>query len=344
MKLSASSPVLISLIHLSDNEIKTLTSEIGFDPLLEPVQIYNWPKDAVPASRVDMWRIFDQVKPEFLAPYEQVFGFFIDCTDMHSMDRKPEIIVVDRRRQSSTNAAHENIMRLFKIQSEDMLFLWKGAWNPTGRGTHNGCRENESINRKMWTFEVVGNPDVPTIVGDPYPVFLLGPISEYQIRAVRAALMQEEGEYQFITVPNGDGTLEGLVRYFESPEFRHYEEPPHFFIAVDEETLDALPDPQEDDAEKWKPGDCSVILASASGCTASSPSYSVREYLGYGYGRTSLGGYGPHSAMNNLSTGNMDLFELIEPDDDGEEDEYGQCKPKKVFWSTFTPGDAVLDY
>ncbi|KAF2496704.1 hypothetical protein BU16DRAFT_339745 [Lophium mytilinum] len=287
MKLSASSTVLISLIHLSDAEIEALKSEIGSDPLLEPVQIYNWPKDAVPASRVDMWRIFDQVKQEFPAPYEQVFGFFIDCTHLHGLDRKPEVIVVDRRRASLDEAS---------------------------------------------------------IVGEPYPVFLLGPTTEYQIRAVRDVLMNEEGEFQFITVPNGDGTLESLVRYFESAEFRHYEEPPHIFIAVDEETLSTLPDQEEDDTEKWNPGDCSVIVASANGCTTRSPSYSVTEFLGYGYGRTSLDDYGPTSAMNNLNTANMDLWELIEPDDDCEKDEYGQCKPKRVFWSTFTPGDAVLDH
>ena len=58
----------------------------------------------------------------------------------------------------------------------------------------------------------------------------------------------------------GDGTINSLMAYFESPEFFQVNRKSlHHFIAADDITLSSLPDP-----ESYDPSGCTFILASAS--------------------------------------------------------------------------------
>lgn len=50
IKLRAFSPTLISLIHLSGEEIESLKDTIGSDSSLEPIHTYNWPTNTEPGS------------------------------------------------------------------------------------------------------------------------------------------------------------------------------------------------------------------------------------------------------------------------------------------------------
>ncbi|KAF2792713.1 hypothetical protein K505DRAFT_375880 [Melanomma pulvis-pyrius CBS 109.77] len=318
LKLKKDVPTVISLIHLSENEIEHMLAEINNDVENDTVKIINWPTDIEPGSTSDMWNIFERVKPDWstLAPYGEVFGFFIDSKQLNGPQREPKVILTCRFRVEESEKsgpdypdafAKENTMELSMLATRSVHEVWKAAWNPTGNATCSGARENDAMRRAMQspvaspTQEVIANPQAP-VVRSELPIFILEPITPTQEHALRALFGCETGVWQFVKVPGG---LDRLVRLFQSPEYLRYNQyPPYNFVAIDSVTLSAL-------KEGSKPN---VLLATSATVwhNRDDGTQIARDSVGYIIGRDLMYGYDDYELWENRCSQGRGLMSLIE--------------------------------
>jgi hypothetical protein len=301
LKLSKDKPTIISMVHLSESETISLLLEIGSNEAAGPVAIINWPADTEPASNSDIWNIFERIKPDWPSPIGETFFFTIDSFHLSGEEKKPEIImysrkIVDGRERGlgSTGFNVENKMNSFDVKCPGFYSAWECCFNPSGNGWSSSVRENDKMRVVLQqqcfytSFGSVTNPDIP-LIWDWLPVFILTEVTATQERDLRAWLSCDE-DLCFVKVPKAysDGTMNGLMKWFQSPDYICYlENPPLDFIAIDSITLAALPSFLADPEDAEKPGFLAATSASIWYASNVSAELATDE-VGYVVGRAKL--------------------------------------------------------
>ena len=339
-KMKEDEPTVVSLIHLSSAEVESMETEMNKDDE-RVVKIINWPSSIEPGSSADLWNIFEQIKASWsaVAPYEEVFGFFIDSICVSGPHNKPQVMQVCRSRIANENrdpsvdaVKTENTMTPVIIAIGSVLESWKAAWNPTGMGWLNGVRYNHAIREVErnpcipQTQFVITNPEAPTTVCD-LPVYTLGPITAIQEHALRDLFSSTYWEWQIFTVSSA-GSVESLVKWFQSSDYLHYnEEPPHDFVAVDTLTLSAL-----------NGGDPSFLLGTGATVWHEDGQYLARDEVGYVVGRCRMDECDGYDEWRSRCSMAMGLMSYIE--ESREEDDTGAGR---YYWDCFDEGDEDLN-
>lgn len=258
MKLEESKPTLISLFHLTDDEIDRIKTEVcSADTAGSAVDIINWPADIQPASQSDLWHIFDRVRPDWPLPCGEVFGFFIESHELEGENRCPELFMFKRQRIDPRDADAPEKGKVSFVEQPNIsghailrtsfLPAWRNAFNYQNDGsnsggvTTNGAMRFQIPNDSSSEMDIL-NPDNPVITFRDIPVFFLLPVNPVHERLLRLYFQPLYGDsMQVTTVPNGDGTIRSLMQWFQSPEFmRHHKSPPSNFFAADSTTIAEL--------------------------------------------------------------------------------------------------------
>lgn len=261
LRLKEEEPTILSMINLSEDEIKEIKNKIGPKDDME-VNIINWPASTSPASDEDIWRIFERIKPDWPSPCGEIYFFTIDTWYLSPTERRPEILMYSRKCidppvahvRSSTSLEVENLLHGDAIKPSMFFIAWETAFQPETWGSTSSVRQNNKMRtldlgldhipgvaNPWYNGKVVANPDVP-IIFEQMPVFLLGEVTNVQEHWLRDFF---NGDYtpNFVRVPAryADDTMKGLMKWLQSPGYMRYQEsPPYNFLAVDEFTLSQL--------------------------------------------------------------------------------------------------------
>jgi hypothetical protein len=339
-KMKEDEPTVVSLIHLSSTEVEVMETEMNKDDE-QVVKILNWPSSIEPGSSTDLWHIFEHMKASWsaVAPYEEVFGFFIDSVYLSGPHYKPQVMQVCRSRIADEDidpgldaVKIENTITPAAIATSSVRESWKAAWNPTGKGWLNGVRYNHAIREVKGDpciaqpQLVISNPEAPITACD-LPIYILEPITSTQEHALRALFSSAYWEWQIFTVPNA-GSVEGLVKWFQSLEYLRYnKEPPHDFVAVDALTLSALDD-----------GDPSFLLGTGATVWHEDGQYLARDEVGYVVGRCRMDECDSYDQWMSRCSMARGLMSCIE--ESSEEDDTGA---RRYYWDCFDEGDEELN-
>jgi hypothetical protein len=344
LKMKKDEPIVVSLIHLSVTEIEAMQAEMGKDGE-QDVKIINWPSDAECGSTTDLWNIFDHIKPDWseVAPYGEVFGFFIDSLHLSGPHYAPEVIQVCRshiadnyRGQDSAAFETENKVTPVAITTASLREKWTAAWNPTGGEWSNGVKDNYAIRGiggfpdRLQTQFVIANPEAP-LVACELPIFVLVAITSTQEHALRALFGSDVSAWQMINIPSASN-VRNLVKWFQSAEYLRYNKaPPSDFVAVDALALSALDGRKlllGTGATVWHEQDDGYQLA--------------RDEVGYIVGRCSMYEYDSYDQWTNSCSMAMGLMSYIEHsgEEDSDDDDYSEGE--RYYWDCFDQEDEEL--
>lgn len=357
LKLKESEPTIVSLIHLTESEIERISSAIGSSTEHGSVKIINWPADREPATNADAWFVFDRIKPDWPLPCGQVFGFFIDTNIITSADREPYLLMYSRRLFQTTNPASEErrevqykhkTMSGGRIQRGKFFEAWNIAWHPDVRGTTDGVAINDRMRRASLSnhyapgFWFITHPDYAFINSHvDIPIFVLQPITPIQEHKLRDAL-QGEIVSQFLHVPDGDGTLDSLMRYLQSAEFMRWRDrPPQDFLAIDKMAISTIEASQSHSSEGGSSSTSpSIILATSAMVWHETESGELaKDEVGYRVGRALLRDSDTYMMWSSSASQAMGLEGYM---DDGVEGEGGLVKGK-YYWDCFDEDDEELE-
>ncbi|KAF2021340.1 hypothetical protein BU24DRAFT_417006 [Aaosphaeria arxii CBS 175.79] len=246
LRLQIEKPVIISLIHLTDAELKEIQSDVGTDD----VDIINWPSDIDPATQTDTWHIFDRIKPDFPGENTKVHGFFIDSDNFAGPRREPELLLLTlelgeawcrglKGGDGVNTFTMENFLRGHAIEKNLFTDAWRATFVTPELEKENQMRGLNLHGMFSPVSVNIGNPHVPAVISE-LPVFVLQKITAVQERMLRDDCRHDWDE-QIVHVPRGDGTFRSLMRWFQTAEFMRYnEKPPRDFIAIDKITVAGL--------------------------------------------------------------------------------------------------------
>ncbi|OKL62437.1 hypothetical protein UA08_02671 [Talaromyces atroroseus] len=331
IKLDQSTLTLISLVHLSEDDITGIKTSIGTSTGLSGIVIYNWPESESPCSRADMYRLFSQLKPNIHPDCDETFVLFIDqnpaeleCYHIlraHKWTR-------ERNQSGEYEDFDTNVINIRALKDvQHAVNFWHMMWNPFENGGK-GIRQSDSrVNSALFNIgsnslyggysEMVANPDKLVITAD-IAIFVLAPMTETDLRIIRSYIMKDvEDEFCIYDVSKKlkSPNMEGLIGLFSTEEFvTNDQHLPSFFIAVDTQTLDiARSVMSQAHSTKVRRVDDSEALVVASnreislGFMDDMDNVYAEVNLGYAYARQS-----PEDAFStcvNLSVANMDFFE-----------------------------------
>ncbi|PLB53805.1 alpha/beta-hydrolase, partial [Aspergillus steynii IBT 23096] len=248
---------LISLVHLSEEDINGILSQPWTNEQIENVQIMNWPADEKPCSRGDLYRIFQAVKTPRSHDIDQAFAMFIDVLAEGS---GPRIFLAQEWKKE--NERGDNNIQLSRMEDlRDAMEIWHMVWNPfpndrQGGGVwYNDFKVNANLfysKRLDGEFERIQNPDEFTLSYDCCLVFVLEKMPEKEVRSLWESVPLEiEQGVQFLDVSHLIKTpdMEGLMEFFESKQFLLTgQRPPRYLLAVDRRSLEAADGDDEDAA------------------------------------------------------------------------------------------------
>lgn len=284
LKLDITSPTIISLIHLSLDEMEYLLQRIyesqqllhqsESDPDFSAVQIINWPVDKDPGAELDVWHIFNHITSQATCP-DDVPIFFIDSQHMPGRERKLDILMASKNTTSKERNARttfseedwsaENTIFLYELTPGEVLLAWNLAFELDS--TKWWWLESYQSGRRdrRYPLLTVTNPDIPVFSNADIPVVILEYMTSLQEHTLRNIFNEgEESTGNWAHLPPGVNTMDSLMEYFESESFLQYHKSPrHCILLVDKATLSDLDQIAEGD-ERVRP---SVLLATPSSIT-----------------------------------------------------------------------------
>ncbi|KAK7756161.1 hypothetical protein SLS62_001753 [Diatrype stigma] len=310
--LTYEEPTLVSLVHLEDSEMDQLRSSIlegvartrhvhGESSLPEHVRIFNWPSDREPGTWSEMHRIFSAIRPPIWEGHgrnSDASALFVDNPE-HD-DTNPgevQVLLVHQTRCPDSQLPDTNLQVAKLNKIEFTLDTWHAMFNLPDPSAY-GPRFSTNY---VSCMRYLPDPDRLVVSGDEAiqcNVFILCPVSEAGTHQIRGQLGRYH-EVQLWDVSHLVTTadLGGFIKLLESAEFRRYNDPLSYFVAMDQTTLDSL--------------DSCIIAERAT-------NYYVDEHgrdigaddLGYGWGRVDY-----ELALDmwvNYSCANMSLKEDLE--------------------------------
>ncbi|KAF2113624.1 hypothetical protein BDV96DRAFT_647880 [Lophiotrema nucula] len=354
-KLDQDAPTIISLIYLSVEELHNIKTDIlaNASPGHAPPKIINWPAGIEPGSEADLWYIFDAIKHDFVPPYGEVFGFFIDSMYLADPDRDPELLMVTRTKiddaeDAAAKFVAENSMEATRIRKDEFLEVYRAAFNPTGDRDgnavhHNGAMRSLDLKTGAWSpFAIITNPDIPVLVPSALPFFVLQPISSTQEHALRSVFpCFNATQTQFFHIPDGDGTITHLLRYFQSSEFTSFHRrPPADFVAIDAPSLSSITNAKRDGETGCWSSQPSVLLGTSAFILHEGDMGRLlaEDQVGYAVGRCAMWGVEEHQDWAIRASDCRGLMGDI-----GEIGEEEEGVTGRFCWDCFGKGDEEVE-
>lgn len=278
IEFDPSTLTLISLVHLSDEEIKRIQSSIGTTRKITSVAIHNWPNPDEPCTRAELYYIFQAIKPSIADPeLDETFALFLDKnwdavdTQTDNDDNRYHVLCAYQIVYDNHDKKHyQNTIDIFSLVdlNQAPLKLWHMIWHPFGAArrrmrvhgarinyTPNHQDKNETFTKGAYT-DVITNPEKLVLGSSGAVVFILdGAISSNakNLREIRDYLSQDwEGAFVFYDVSRYLETADvhGLVTFLESEKYlATNKKSPYMFMAVNQTTLQMVQQLNEDQSE-----------------------------------------------------------------------------------------------
>jgi hypothetical protein len=189
----------------------------------------------------------------------QAFAFFVD-------DDAEGYHILSANGTSIPNNADPKAskLELSTIPFDKVGVAWNAAWNPESYIPPRLPRGPFKYNPAMyWMHNLGGEPivnpdDIPGSL-DTNVIFILEAMTPTELRKIQSEIISNSDQtWMWVDVSDRlvSPDMQGLVTYFESPEFAHHS-PPNEFLAIDRKTLSDAMEPV-DEREDWE----AIIVAS----------------------------------------------------------------------------------
>lgn len=293
--MNASTLTLISLLHLSPQDLEQVRAQIGTSEDMQHVDIINWPENEEPCSRAQLYRLFDALKPAGPHFEDRATLLFLDSDD--ESDTGLGVMVATQR---STGSESPCLVLSRLDESSEALDFWRALWGPDCDGILNTAEECELV------------PDPCRLrFSLNCTVFFLTKVTKTQFCEIREMIDPSHNRVlEFVDVSSHLQTpdMQGLMAYLTSSAYlaSGSEQPPHVFLAIDRQTLDNLSSERDDP---------SVLLASLHALSISIQTSPIERYWawlpGCAYGR--VDGYEDAlEAWMNLDMANSSFVDVIQ--------------------------------
>lgn len=320
LEIQQSTLTLVSLVHLSEEDLKSILSQPWQHKNVHDVRIINWPAEEELCTRATLHRVFQTVKTPRLHDIDQAFMMFID--DLGEEHKYTILLAQEFVKESSTN---DELVHLSEMKSlQDAVDVWHMIWNPNrwewrGVGDNDvSFKVNVDLEEKLSsTIETFHNPDRLALSAERHLVFVLDQMSQKEVWSIwEIAQPENELGVQFIDVSHLIKTpdMEGLLKFFESEQFLSTgQKPPSYLFAADRRSLEAATGDDQDASCILLAARKDVILMSEKprkdAMLEGDEPYGC-QCLGYDYDR--LNGYDASEAATDLHCQNIESFEISE--------------------------------